>query len=345
MYCTGDPDRAPVRCTEPTGYAHTGPEAAFAALTALWTGVPQRVDVSMQEVVLVANMATPARFPQTGFRGSRRGAEHRQDPRDLADDRRVRLLRLAAARRGSESRADLEAGRIAAARPGATSVRTPRPTTSSRRSRPRSARTSRTFHARALRPRVRNEPLHARPDQLAVRDFLAVAQLAARDFFGPIDNVERFPRSFVVVRSADGEAAAALPPTVWTVRRVITRSTVQTVGRQGVGRREDSSFSVGRRRSATCAYFAEHGATVLRVESKSRPTSARRRGNTLTEPVVGSRIADAAGSRDTTSTRPRSTVDAVLGEVAEYAIGPAAPDPNSEFFTPSHALPPDRLDG
>ena len=38
------------------------------------SGAPQRVDVSMQEVVLVANMATPARFPQTGFRGSRRGA-------------------------------------------------------------------------------------------------------------------------------------------------------------------------------------------------------------------------------------------------------------------------------
>ena len=72
MYCTGDPDRAPVRSSEPTAYAHTGPEAAFAALTAWWTGTPQRVDVSMQEVVLVANMATPARFPQTGFRGSRR---------------------------------------------------------------------------------------------------------------------------------------------------------------------------------------------------------------------------------------------------------------------------------
>src|SRR4051794_25779718 len=74
MYCTGDPDRAPVRCTEPTGYAHSGPEAAFAALTALWSGIPQQVDVSMQEVVVIANMAIPARFPQTGFRGSRRGA-------------------------------------------------------------------------------------------------------------------------------------------------------------------------------------------------------------------------------------------------------------------------------
>jgi benzylsuccinate CoA-transferase BbsF subunit len=74
MFCTGDPDRAPVRCSEPTAYAHTGPEAAFAALSALWHGTRGVVDVSMQEVVLVANMAAPARFPQTGFRGARRGA-------------------------------------------------------------------------------------------------------------------------------------------------------------------------------------------------------------------------------------------------------------------------------
>ena len=32
MYSTGDPDRAPVRCTELSGYAHVGPETAFAAL-------------------------------------------------------------------------------------------------------------------------------------------------------------------------------------------------------------------------------------------------------------------------------------------------------------------------
>ena len=86
MYCTGDPDRAPVRCTEPTGYAHTGPEAAFAALTALWTGVPQRVDVSMQEVVLVANMATPGPLPADRVPRVAARRQHRQDPRDLADD-------------------------------------------------------------------------------------------------------------------------------------------------------------------------------------------------------------------------------------------------------------------
>src|SRR4051812_4191121 len=54
MYSTGDPDRAPVRCTEPSGYCHTGPEAALAALTGLASGRAQRVDVSMQETIAVA---------------------------------------------------------------------------------------------------------------------------------------------------------------------------------------------------------------------------------------------------------------------------------------------------
>ena len=43
------------------------------------------------------------------------------------------------------------------------------------------------------------------------REIYASAQLAAREFFGPVDGIERFPRSFVVVRAADGEAAPARP--------------------------------------------------------------------------------------------------------------------------------------
>ena len=73
LYCTGDPDRAPVRCAEPAGYNHAAAEMAFAALTGLASDRPQRIDVSMQEVVAVANMSTPSRFPFNGFRGTRRG--------------------------------------------------------------------------------------------------------------------------------------------------------------------------------------------------------------------------------------------------------------------------------
>ena len=74
LFATGEPDRPPVRCAEPVAYAHTGPEAAFAALTALASGRPQIVDLSMQETILSANMGGPGNFPGTGERGLRKGA-------------------------------------------------------------------------------------------------------------------------------------------------------------------------------------------------------------------------------------------------------------------------------
>src|SRR3982074_886725 len=50
LYCTGDPDRAPVRCAGNAAYAHSGSGTAVAVLTALASGRrPLGVDVSMQE--------------------------------------------------------------------------------------------------------------------------------------------------------------------------------------------------------------------------------------------------------------------------------------------------------
>ncbi|MEY2448983.1 MAG: hypothetical protein QOH79_2459, partial [Acidimicrobiaceae bacterium] len=75
LYCTGDPDRAPVRCAGNAAYAHSGSETAFAVLTALASGRrPVDVDVSMQEVVLVANMGAAGRYFRGGNRGRRLGA-------------------------------------------------------------------------------------------------------------------------------------------------------------------------------------------------------------------------------------------------------------------------------
>jgi crotonobetainyl-CoA:carnitine CoA-transferase CaiB-like acyl-CoA transferase len=73
LYPTGQPDLPPVRCSQPSTMAHVGAEAAVAALTALASGRPQHVDVSIQATVMSANMTGPARFPETGDRGSRRG--------------------------------------------------------------------------------------------------------------------------------------------------------------------------------------------------------------------------------------------------------------------------------
>jgi crotonobetainyl-CoA:carnitine CoA-transferase CaiB-like acyl-CoA transferase len=81
MYPTGNPDRAPVRCTLPTSYYHGGIEAAVGIAFALWgresQGAGQVVDVSLQEAMVMPNMTTPAQFPLTGFKGGRIGGGFR----------------------------------------------------------------------------------------------------------------------------------------------------------------------------------------------------------------------------------------------------------------------------
>jgi crotonobetainyl-CoA:carnitine CoA-transferase CaiB-like acyl-CoA transferase len=275
MYCTGDPDRPPVRCTEPTGYAHTGAEAAFAALTAVWTGVPQRVDVSMQEVVLIANMATPARFPQTGFRGSRRGA-------NIGKTREIWPTNdgfVSFGLRGGKARVpSLELISKLAGLP----VRDWTdfsPNTASDEELAAIEAAVRAYFANhsmqelyelACETNLMLAPINS------PREIYASVQLAARNFFGPVDDVERFPRSFVVVRSADAEAAPARPhgqlgPSPSSPRRKpFERSTTRAW--DGVKILEFGSGAAG---PIATRYFAEHGATVLRVESKSRPDFLR----------------------------------------------------------------------
>ena len=76
MFMTGDPDRAPLRCTFPTSWYHGCADAAFAILTALNRGLGggQLIDVSMQEAHLLATMSRVGQFGLTGHHGSRAGA-------------------------------------------------------------------------------------------------------------------------------------------------------------------------------------------------------------------------------------------------------------------------------
>ena len=81
MYPTGNPDRAPVRCSLPVSHYHGGIEAAVGVVFALWgrevSGEGQYVDVSRQEVMGMPNMTTPTQFPFTGFKGGRVGGGFR----------------------------------------------------------------------------------------------------------------------------------------------------------------------------------------------------------------------------------------------------------------------------
>ena len=81
LFPTGDPDRAPIRASLPTSYAHAGIEAAIGVVFA-WIardahGTGQHVDVSLQEVMMMPNMSNPAQFPITKHRGGRMGPGYR----------------------------------------------------------------------------------------------------------------------------------------------------------------------------------------------------------------------------------------------------------------------------
>ncbi len=298
MYSTGDPDRAPVRCTEPSGYAHTGGEAAFAAITALASGRPQHVDLSMQEVVFIASMSGPSSFPKTGERGTRRGA-------NIGRTREIWPTLdgyVSFGLRGGKARVPTlqTLTKLVAADGIDAAVMTDRdwnefsPNTASDEDLKAmevalsdyfSRHTMQELYDIACATNLMIAPANS------PRELLANTQLASRDFFGPVGDIERFPRSFVVVRSADGEAAPARAehpapalgstdpstiPSVGTISSPLTGKSSQLSEGGGAWAGVNIlEFGSGAAGPIATRYFAEHGATVLRVESKSRPDFLR----------------------------------------------------------------------
>ncbi|HKF92017.1 MAG TPA: CoA transferase, partial [Acidimicrobiia bacterium] len=120
------------------------------------------------------------------------------------------------------------------------------------------------------------------------REIYASAQLAAREFFGPVGAVARFPRSFVIVSSQDREAAPArptgpAPPVGSADASALARKpapgagfATQRAGEQAAWEGTNIvEFGSGAAGPIATRYFVEHGATVLRVESRSRPDFLR----------------------------------------------------------------------
>jgi crotonobetainyl-CoA:carnitine CoA-transferase CaiB-like acyl-CoA transferase len=309
MFGTGDPDRAPVRCTEPTGYAHSAAEAAFAALTALWTDQPHRVDVSMQEVVFTASMVGISQFAKTGQRGSRRGANIGRT-REIwpAKDGYVSFglrggkARLASLQIITKAVADdgIDASALEAMDWTEFSPNTASDETLRSIEKPIgeyfARHTMQELYDLACETNLMLAPANS-PKQI-----LDSAQLAAREFFEEVDGA-RIPGSFVTVRSADGEAepvrVRGASPKLGEggdagARRVRTRERSRglaarspqvtgehtTEGAAGSGVPAWSGtnileFGSGAAGPIATRYFSEHGATVLRVESPSRPDFLR----------------------------------------------------------------------
>jgi crotonobetainyl-CoA:carnitine CoA-transferase CaiB-like acyl-CoA transferase len=310
MYATGDPDRAPVRCTEPSGYAHSGGEAAFAVLTALWTGAPQRVDLAMQEVVDIANMAQPARYERSGYRGTRHGA-------NIGRTREIWPTKdgwVSFGLRGGKARIpSLEIITKAVADDGLDASVLQAQDWSTWAINEVPAETLRAVEAAvgAYFARHTMQELYdlACDTNLMLapanspKEILASKQLEARNFFAPLGDAKQFPVSFVQVRSHDNayEQVSPRSPAPELGGAAGASTAASDMRRRPFGAPNDS---IGQRRQAppriswkrglpawsgvnilefgsgaagpiATRYFVEHGATVLRVESRVRPDFLR----------------------------------------------------------------------
>jgi crotonobetainyl-CoA:carnitine CoA-transferase CaiB-like acyl-CoA transferase len=288
MYCTGDPDRAPIRSSEPTGYAHSGPEAAFAAMTALASGLPQRVDLSMQEVVLVANMAAPGRFPTTGERGTRRGA-------NIGRTREIWPTTdgfVSFGLRGGKARVPslqiltklVEGDGIDASALTDRDWNDFNQNTATDEDLAAIEATVAQYFARHTMQELYDIAVETNlmlAPANSPREIYNSAQLAARDFFGPVGDVKRFPQSFVATRAAAADIAtvkpASGPRVVDSASFTATglRATGGTPGRRAFEGLKILEFGSGAAGPIATRYFVEHGATVLRIESKTRPDFLR----------------------------------------------------------------------
>ncbi|MBI2169427.1 MAG: CoA transferase [Actinobacteria bacterium] len=273
MHATGDPDRPPVRPSEPAAYAHVGPEVAFAALSGLARGGPAMIDVSMQEVVLAANMCAPARLARTGEHVRRRGA-------NIGRTREIWACRdgwVSFGLRGGKARAAsletvtrlcIEAG---IAPPEMAAIdwtawsHTEAPDDELKAiedavARLFALRTMAEWYEVACETNLMLAPINS------PKEIYGSAQLAARHFFDPSTGR---PRTFVHARA---------PVLDGGFRRMDGIHRQERGGNDGAGPWAGTKileFGSGAAGPIATRYFVEHGATVIRVESKTRPDFLR----------------------------------------------------------------------
>jgi crotonobetainyl-CoA:carnitine CoA-transferase CaiB-like acyl-CoA transferase len=302
MYCTGDPDRAPVRCTEPTAWAHVGPEAVVATLTALASGRPQVVDVSAQEAVMIASMGHVGRFPRTKMRGKRSGAS-------VGITREIWPCRdgfVSFGLRGGKARvANMQTITRLVAEDGlATPALTERDWATYDHNRVErqeldaiAAPIAEYFlgHTMAELYEIAVETNLMLAPANSPRQLIESRQMAARSFFCELAPAAHFPRCFVHVTSP-GDTVAPPGPTGgvrgagagnmshWSAR--LSAAPRRSEADAGHAARTAAAwtgtkiveFGTGAAGPIAVRYFAEHGATVVRVESRSRPDFLRTYG-------------------------------------------------------------------
>ncbi len=296
MYCTGDPDRPPVRCTEPTAWAHVGPEVAMATLTAIASGRPQRVDVSAQEVVMIASMGHPSRFPRTGNRGKRSGA-------NIGNTREIWPCAdgfVSFGLRGGRARvANLQTITRLVDEDGlATPALTDRDWTTydhTKMTPEELEDISAPIAAYFLRHKMADLYEIACETNLMLapanspRELVESKQLASRDFFTTIEGLGEIPRTFLHVTSPGDSLAQpgpATPRAEGAAAAAATTTPTPGAAAKGNGKIREPAwsgttiieFGTGAAGPIAVRYFAEHGARVIRIESRTSPDFLRTDG-------------------------------------------------------------------
>jgi crotonobetainyl-CoA:carnitine CoA-transferase CaiB-like acyl-CoA transferase len=293
MAGTGFPDREPLRCTEPSGYAHTGPEAALAALAGLASGQPQLIDLSMQETVVLANMGAVGNLREGTEREPKRAGATILGMKEVW---RCKDGWVSFGIRGGVARVPTYQFMTKVLE--AEGLSTPA----------WSARDWPKFNVHDLSPEQRREveePMERYLERHTLTELYELAatnnimlascntpremhqsrQLSARNMFAKLGELDGFPVRFALLESPGQQALPPLarrpaprlgagPAPKWTPRRAPARSSARAPrgAFEGVKIAEFGSGAAG---PIAARYFAEHGATVVRVESKSRPEFLR----------------------------------------------------------------------
>lgn len=300
MFCTGDPDRAPLRCTFPTSWYHGCSDAAAGVLAALFarerTGRGDVVDVSLQESVAIANMGRISEYGLSRRRGGRSGALMRVGKTTQREIWRCKDGYASFGLRGGAARIPGLKRLVAwmAEEGHAAPVLTERDWDSYNHNLLTqdevdeiSAPIARFFETKTMTQLY--EAALARGLMLApantAREILASRQSAARGLFTEVEDPSLgripLPRSFVAAEGVPGARAGAPRPGEhtdavlgeWAPRpRPAAAKGAQGAVFAGLKVLELGSGAAG---PLAMRYFADHGATVVRIESRARPDFLR----------------------------------------------------------------------
>ena len=304
MFMTGDPRRAPLRCSFPTSWYHGGADAAAAILAALHQRTLNRrgqlVDVSMQEAHCMANMSRVGQFGMTGQRGSRAGALMRVGPtmqREIwpcADGfvsfglrggpaRIPGLKRLVAwiAEEGLATSALIDRewdsySHTTLSQDEVDAISEP------------FARFFATKTMTELYDAALERGLMLAPANTA-REILGSHQYRARELFADVDDPDLgripIPKRFVVADGVPGATAAAprIGERAETEPWFADTGTITTAPEQAFDGVNVLEFGAGAAGPLATRYLADQGATVVRVESSVRPDFLRLYALTATQ--------------------------------------------------------------